>query len=105
MGKHSGYAGSSASRSTQNFLEGNWEIIFKALRVYREAVDGRKHWNALTCLLIRDWLSYGVSMKWNTMLPRKNDVPLIQKDLQDICLSLNEKKPRCRTVCVVFCLL
>lgn len=67
MGKHSDYAGSSASRSTQNFLEGNWEIIFKALLVYREAVYERKHWNALTCPLMRDWLSYGVFMKWNTM--------------------------------------
>ena len=26
------------------------------------------------------------------MLPRKNDVPMTQKDLQDLCLSLTAKK-------------
>lgn len=31
-------------------------------------------------------------MKWNIMLSRKNDVLMIQEDLQDICISLAEKQ-------------
>lgn len=48
MGKHSDYFASNASRSSQNFSEGNWQIIFKSLQACREAVYERRNWNALT---------------------------------------------------------
>lgn len=67
MGKHSDYFASNASRSSQNFPEGNWQIIFKALQACREVVYKRRNWNALKCPKRGDGLGYAVSIKWNTV--------------------------------------
>lgn len=34
MGKHSDYSASNVSGITQKFLEGSWQIIFKALQAW-----------------------------------------------------------------------
>ena len=67
MGKHSDYFASNASRNSQNFPEGNWQINFKALQARREAVYKRRNWNALKYPKVGNGLGYAVSIKWNTM--------------------------------------